>query len=120
MACPKSSPVRSSHVKSSGCVCARCITAHDDAFVRGSASVFLLCKTVLSGLVAPMSIDHGSKVTPIKAGPMAELAAMREQYANSGGVPPPPGAPTLPGEGHHCSARVLLSCGASQARAWLS
>jgi hypothetical protein len=75
---------------------------------------------LLSGLVAPMSIDHGSKVTPIKAGPMAELAAMREQYANSGGVPPPPGAPTLPGEGHHCSARVLLSCGASQARAWLS
>jgi hypothetical protein len=75
---------------------------------------------LLSGLFAPMSIDHGSKVTPIKAGPMAELAAMREQYANSGGVPPPPGAPTLPGEGHHCSARVLLSCGASQARAWLS
>jgi hypothetical protein len=79
-----------------------------------------LFSLLLSGLVAPMSIDHGSKVTPIKAGPMAELAAMREQYANSGGVPPPPGAPTLPGEGHHCSARVLLSCGASQARAWLS
>jgi hypothetical protein len=79
-----------------------------------------LLSCLLSGLVAPMSIDHGSKVTPIKAGPMAELAAMREQYANSGGVPPPPGAPTLPGEGHHCSARVLLSCGASQARAWLS
>jgi hypothetical protein len=79
-----------------------------------------LLSALQSGLVAPMSIDHGSKVTPIKAGPMAELAAMREQYANSGGVPPPPGAPTLPGEGHHCSARVLLSCGASQARAWLS
>ena len=71
----------------------------------------LLCvfalQTVLSGLVAPMSIDHGSKVTPIKAGPMAELAAMREQYANSGGVPPPPGAPTLPGR-----RTVLCACSA--------
>jgi hypothetical protein len=86
----------------------------------GLACGLFLFSLLLSGLVAPMSIDHGSKVTPIKAGPMAELAAMREQYANSGGVPPPPGAPTLPGEGHHCSARVLLSCGASQARAWLS
>jgi hypothetical protein len=88
--------------------------------VRALPAVSFSSLLLLSGLVAPMSIDHGSKVTPIKAGPMAELAAMREQYANSGGVPPPPGAPTLPGDGHHCSARVLLSCGASQARAWLS
>ena len=89
-------------------------------FLTLPVGLFLSSQLLLSGLVAPMSIDHGSKVTPIKAGPMAELAAMREQYANSGGVPPPPGAPTLPGEGHHCPARVLLSCGASQARAWLS
>ena len=75
--------------------------------IRSLSLGLFLFSLLLSGLVAPMSIDHGSKVTPIKAGPMAELAAMREQYANSGGVPPPPGAPTLPGR-----RTVLCACSA--------
>mmetsp|Transcript_63157 Transcript_63157/g.105040 ORF Transcript_63157/g.105040 Transcript_63157/m.105040 type:complete len:110 (+) Transcript_63157:65-394(+) len=35
-------------------------------------------------------MDRGSTVTPIKAGPQAELEALRQQYEETGGLPPTP------------------------------
>ena len=65
------------------------------------------------------AVDHGSTVTPLKDhAALAELASLREQIGESGGMPPTPGECS-----HiiHCwslSANALRTPRASRRRTW--